>query len=184
MLIYKKRNRTDSGVGPDTAKEYTARQELELVLKLKKEELFDPYVLLPHAELNEAVYRSVNTFVEKYKGDSMTVTILSDPLNEAVRDTFREVYRAHYEDEYKKTVHYLQRRMTRFLILLCVSISAFFIGDWLGTHIAGYNVFLNIIANVGAFCLWEVGYTHFATRDAVEEKKRIKRALNAKIEFP
>ena len=114
----------------------------------------------------------------------MTVTILSDPLNEAVQDTFREVYRAHYEDEYKKTVHYLQRRMTRFLILLCVSISAFFIGDWLGTHIAGYNVFLNIIANVGAFCLWEVGYTHFATRDAVEEKKRIKRALNAKIEFP
>ena len=33
------------------------------------------------------------------------------------------------------------------------------------------------------FCLWEVGYTQFAIKDAMDERKRIERARDANIEF-
>ena len=183
MLKYRKRNRTDASAQPDTKKMFTAMQEKELVLRLRKNELFDPYVLLPHAELNGNVYNSVDIFVEKYKGDEMTLLILSDPLNDSIQNTFREVYRAHYEDEYKKITRYLNRRISRMVVLLVVSLSAFILADRLNMRTEGYNVFLNVIANIGAFCLWEVGYTHFASRDAVEEKRRIRRARDARIDF-
>ena len=42
---------------------------------------------------------------------------------------------------------------------------------------------MTIITNVGAFCLWEVGYTQFARKDAMDERKRIERARDANIEF-
>ena len=45
MLIYRKRNRADNEVSH--GKKFTPMRETELVLKLKKEELFDPYILLP-----------------------------------------------------------------------------------------------------------------------------------------
>ncbi len=180
MLRYKKRNRPDNA---DTEKKSTALEETELVLRLKKEELFDQHVLLPHAELNEIVYSSVNNFVEKYLGTDLTLSIFSEPVNPVVQNTFREAYRAHYEDEDRKVTRYLKRRYLRGLVLLVFSLTAFIVSDRLGRSIPGYNVLLNVIANVGAFCLWEIGYTHFANRDALDEKKRIRRALNAKIEF-
>lgn len=181
MLHYRKRNRadanaTDSREKPDSGR---AKQEQELVLKIRKNELFDPYVLLPHAELNETVYRSVNTFLEKYKGEELTLTIMTDPLSDATRNTFREAYLAHYRDEYQKVGRFLRRRLSRSIALLIISLTAFVIGD----RLAGGGVFITMIVNMGAFCLWEIGYTHFAARDAIEERRRITRAINARIEF-
>ncbi len=185
MMLYKKRNRTDLAVSGNSEKMTASlsEQEKELVLKLGKKELFDPHVLLPHAELNEAVYRSVNQFLERYKGTEMTLTILSDPVSEAVQNTFREVYRAHYRDEYNKVSRFLVRRATRSLVLLAVSLLAFLLVDRLNRGAQDYSVFLNVVVNVGAFCLWEVGYTNFAGKEAAEEKSRILRAINANIEF-
>ena len=37
----------------------------EIVLKLKKDEFFDPMVLLPHSEINAAVYEAVERFAER-----------------------------------------------------------------------------------------------------------------------
>ena len=70
---YRKRNRSDSGVRFGAGDFATTLTETELVLKIKKDELFDPHVLLPHAELNAVVYNSVNTFVEKYNFEGITV---------------------------------------------------------------------------------------------------------------
>ena len=183
VLRYIKRNRTDSGVNVNAGDQSTALNETELVLKIKKEELFDPHVLLPHAELNAVVYNSVNIFVEKYKGDTMTLTIFSDPVNPLIQNTFREVYRAHYEDDKRKLERYLRRRVLRFVILFILSLSAYFLADHLGQMIPGYNVLLNVLVNAGSFCLWEVGYSQFATRDALDERRRVLRAMNAVIEF-
>ena len=63
MQTYRKRNRSDQAVNPE--KMPAAMNESELVLKLKKDELFDQYVLLPHSELNSIVFDSVDSFVEK-----------------------------------------------------------------------------------------------------------------------
>ena len=53
----------------------------------------------------------------------------------------------------------------------------------LGMSLASDTILSYVILNISAFCLWEIGYTQFSTRNVVDEKKRIIRAMNAKIEF-
>ena len=181
MPQYKKRNRPDDPVNP--GKNFTALQETELVLKLKKEELFDPYVLLPHSELNSIVYHSVDTFVAKYKGTDMTLAICTDPVNPMIRNIFREVYQSHYREELLKVNRFLMRHYIRFVVLILVGITAFLMSRLLTKYNPNETVLSYILLNMSGFCLWEVGYTQFATRDVADEKRRITRALNAKIEF-
>lgn len=157
--------------------------ETELVLKLKKDELFDQYIMLPHAELNRIVYKSVNSFVEKYKGDELSISICTSPLSSVIQDLFREVYRAHYQDELHKISRYLRRRYRRFVVLLIFSILSFVVCRQLQKIHPDETILSYLIGNISCFCLWEVGYTQFAARDAKEEKKRINRALNAEIKF-
>ena len=181
MLNYRRRKRTDNVVNP--GQHFTRLQETELVLKLKKNELFDPHVLLPHAELNSIVYQSVNTFVEKYKGHEMTLMIYSDPVNTLIQDSFREVYLSHYREELLKVNRYLMRHIIRSVALGVVGAIALVAGMTLTRRYSTETMLSYIILNISAFCLWEIGYTQFSTRNVVDEKRRIVRALNAKIEF-
>ena len=181
MKKHRKRNRTDEAVEP--SKKTGALRETELVLKLKKEEMFDRYILLPHAELNSIVYTCVDGFVEKYRGDEMSLLICTDSVNPAVQNVFREVYRSHYEDELLKVNKYLKRHFIRAVLLIVISLFAFLMSSQMSKTTPEGTVISYIIGNVSCFCLWEVGYTHFSTRDAIDERKRILRALNAKIEF-
>ena len=153
------------------------------MLKLKKEELFDPHVLLPHAELNSIVYHSVDGFVEKYKGTKMTLTICTDPVNLQIQNVFREVYRSHYNDELLKINQYLKRYCIRVIVLIVVSIIAILLGRLMSTINPDETILSYIILNISGFCLWEIGYTQFSTRNVVDEKKRVFRALNADIDF-
>ena len=181
MPPYRKRNRTDVLDNPEA--KFTAMQETELVLKLKREELFDPHILLPHAELNSAVYRSVDTFVEKYKGTDMNLAIYTDPINPQIQNVFREVYRSHYNDELSKVNRYLHRHYIRVIVLFLVSIIAFLFSRLLASYNPDETILSYIILNISAFCLWEIGYTQFSARNIVDEKSRITRALGAKIDF-
>ena len=180
-LIYKRRNRDENAVNP--GKTFTELQETELVLKLKKGELFDPFVLLPHAELNSIVYNSVDTFVGKYKGEDMTLSICTEPVSPMTQNVFREVYQSHYREELVKVNRYLRRHFIRAMILILVAVIAFLISRLLKTYNPNETILSYIILNISGFCIWEVGYTQFSTRNVVDEKKRITRALNAKIEF-
>ena len=181
LLSYKRRNRDDNTV--NEGENYTTLQETELVLKLKKEELFDPHVLLPHAELNSIVYNSVDTFVEKYKGTDMTLSICTDSVNLLIQDSFREVYLSHYREELLKVNKYLKRHFIRGFALIMVGVIAFLVSRLLTKYNPNETILSYILLNMSGFCLWEVGYTQFATRNVVDERKRITRALNAKIEF-
>ena len=181
MQIYRKRNRSDEGGDP--AESAAALRETELVLKLKKTELFDPHMLLPHAELNGIVYHSVDTFVEKYRGDDMLLFICTDPVNPQTQNVFREVYRSHYRDKLQKVNRYLRRYYIRILILILVSICAFLTSRLLTGSTSNDTIFSYFILNISAFSIWEIGYTQFNTRSVIEERKRIIRALNARIEF-
>ena len=181
MLIYRRRKRGDNVVNP--GQHFIKLQETELVLKLKKKELFDQHVLLPNAELNSIVYERVDTFVEKYKGNDMILTIYSDPVNTLIQDSFREVYIAHYREELLRANRYLMRHLVRSLVLFAVGIIALLLGMSLTRRYSNETVLSYIILNISGFCLWEIGYTQFSTRNVVDERRRIIRALNAKIEF-
>ena len=95
--------------------------EEELTLQLTPEDLFDQYVLLPHAELNDAVYTAINQFVTRYDGSELKVSILGCSVIESTQEFFREVYRAHYDDEWKTFFKYVPSVVLCYLIamLLC-----------------------------------------------------------------
>ena len=156
--------------------------EEELVLLLNKDELFDRHILLPHAELNQAVYQAVDQFVEKYGGSRLRLVLFCEPLSESTRNIFREAYASHYEDEYRKVLHYLRRRYWRIVMMLLLSLLAFCLWVTRGGSSTGSVLWL-MVSNVGAFCLWEIGYTHFDRADAFALRKRIVRARTAEIEF-
>ena len=181
MLSFRQKRRAEDAIHPVNG--FTALKETELVLKLKKEELFDPHVLLPHSELNSIVYERVNAFVEKYKGTEMTLLIYTDPVNVMIQDSFREVYVSHYREELLKVNRYLMRHLLRTLALVAVGIIALVTGMSLTRRYSDETVLSYIILNISGFCLWEIGYTQFSIRNVVDEKKRITRALNARIEF-
>ncbi|MBQ2679383.1 MAG: hypothetical protein IJF98_04205 [Firmicutes bacterium] len=181
MEEYKKRNREDSDVNPE--KMSGALYETDLVLKLKSEEMFNPYIFMPHAELNSIVYNCVDTFVEKYKGDYMNLFIYGNAVNPMIQDVFREVYRSHYEDEYKKVNRLVKRYLRRAVFLVVTAVVAFWISRRLAKITGGDTIFSYILSNISCFCIWEVGYTQFTTRDLRDERKRILRAMNAEINF-
>ena len=176
MLSFRQKRRAENAIAPING--FTALKETELVLKLKKEELFDPHVLLPHSELNSTVYERVNAFVEKYKGTEMTLLIYTDPVNVMIQDSFREVYTSHY-----KVNRYLKHYFNRSLALIVIGIIALVAGLSLTNRYSTETVLSYIILNLSAFCLWETGYTQFSARTVMREKRRILRALNARIEF-
>ncbi|MBR0219146.1 MAG: hypothetical protein IJQ33_08095 [Clostridia bacterium] len=157
--------------------------EEELTLHLTKEELFDRHVLLPHAELNDIVYKAVDQFTDRYSGDHMTLTIFSDAVSESMQHTFREVYLSHYEDEYRKVTLYLYRRYNRVILLLISSLIAYYAVTFLNTQMGHTSYLLNVISNIGVFCIWEIGNTHFTRQEATEERKKIIRARDAEIVF-
>lgn len=159
------------------------RQEDELTIHLSKTELFDRVILLPHAELNAAVYHAVNQFTAKYTGNRLKLTIFCDPVSESLQNTFREVYAAHYRDEYRKVILYMRRRFMRVVMLIIAGLIAYFAVKYLSANTGESNFLIAAIANIGAFCLWEIGYTQFSWKDAEVERKRIVRAMEAEIEF-
>ena len=175
-------DRTDNTGKP--GKKYARAEETELVLKLKKDELFDPYVFMPHSELNSIVYHCVDAFIEKYKGTDLTLSIYTDPVSPMVQDVVREAYHDHYRDEYRKVNRYLKRHYSRVLVLLLVSVLTFVLSSRLTMRNPDETIISYVIANVSCFCLWEVGYTQFDSLDILDERKRITRAMNATIEFP
>ena len=179
MQTYKRRNRPDEKAPVKTA--YS--NDKELVLRLKKDELLDKHILLPHAEVNPIVYDAVNRFVEKSSSPEIALTIMTDDVSQPIQDIFAESYRSHYEDEYQKTVRFLKRRYVRAAFLLLASILAFWLSGLL-TNVALAPVYIvTILGQISVFCLWEIGYTHFARSDAAAERDRIIRARDAEIQF-
>ncbi len=176
---YRRRNRPVEREPVKTAR----LDEEELVLHLKKGELLDSHVLLPHAEVNAIVYQAVNQFVEKYSGETMQLTIMADFVSEPVQDIFREAYRSHYEDEYQKISRYLKRRYLRVALLLLVSAVAFWSSGFLSGWVTMPAYLIAILGQISVFCVWEIGYTYFSRVDAKEEQNRIARARDAEIRF-
>lgn len=162
----------------------SAMLEEELTLHVSRDELFDPNVMLPHLELNKRIYLAVNQFVGKYMGEKLTLTLYCDPISKALQEAFRETYREHYEDEYRKISRYLNRRYNKVILLIVVSVVAYYLGRFLSPRLDdSYSFLMNALSNVGVFCLWEIGYTHFDRSAAKEEKQRIRRAMDAEIQF-
>ena len=158
-------------------------EETQLTLNIRAEDLFDPYTVLPHPEVNPVVYKAVDRFVQRYPGNVMKITIMSDSVNPSLQEVFREAYYDHYDDELHKTTDYLHKRYSRVVTLLVISIAAFILGSFLSSHLTRLAFIAGFITEFSIFCLWEIGYTHFDRSEASQRKKKILRARDAEIEF-
>ncbi len=67
--------------------------------------------------------------------------------------------------------------------LLAISTAAYFGGHFYSKLTQESSFLLDVISNVGVFCLWEIGYTHFDRSDAAAERQRVARARDAVIQF-
>ncbi|MCR4557424.1 MAG: hypothetical protein K5779_06345 [Saccharofermentans sp.] len=159
------------------------QEESQLTLNIKVEELFDPYTVLPHPEVNPVVYKAVDRFVQRYPGEKMKITIMTSNVNPSLQEVFREAYYDHYDDELHKVKDFLHKRYSRVIILLVFSIAAFILGSFIPSHIASLAFIAGLITEFAIFCLWEIGYTHFDRSEASYKKKLILRARDAEIEF-
>ena len=77
----------------------------------------------------------------------------------------------------------LYRRYNRVILLLISSLIAYYAVTFLNTQVGQASYLLNVISNIGVFCIWEIGNTHFTRQEASVERKKIIRARDAEIIF-
>ena len=83
----------------------------------------------------------------------MTLLIYSDPVNNMIQDSFREVYVSHYQEELVKVNRYLKHYFNRSLALIVIGIIALVAGVALTNRYSSETVLSYIILNLSAFCL-------------------------------
>ena len=158
-------------------------RERELVMRIPKSDLFDQHVLMPHAEVSDFVYAAVDRFLEKYPCSSMKLTIHTDSNVESVQAIFREAFIAHYEDESRRLSRYLRLRFFRMILLILVSLGAYTFYVAVRRGLREHPFVLVAISNLSAFCLWQIGNTHFEGSDIQQQRRRARCARDAKITF-
>ena len=159
------------------------RYEEELTLHFAKKELFDRHVILPHAEVNQRVYETVDRFTERYGGDRLTLTIYTDAISEITQKFFREAFVSHYEDEYRHATLYLYRWYSRVILLAVISVTAYYAAGFLSASEGVLNFLPIAVTNIAIYCLWEIFNTDMKRRDTSKHRKRIRRARDADIQF-
>ncbi len=158
---------------------------VELDLRLNDTgDWFNPLVIGPHLELSTNISDSVDRYLATLRRPQPLTIVLhglgevSEPMQETMRDIFRE----HYEDEARRVSHYLERRYQRLIILLGVSIVA--LEAWIEMNGPRHvNTVETVLSNLAAFSLWQIGSTFFERTEAYQEQLRMTIARIADIRF-
>lgn len=149
-----------------------------------KGELFDPLVMGPHLELNQGILRAVDRFLETEREIApLTLCIHSqEDISLPLQATMFEVFIAHYEDEQQRIEKFLEGRGKRSFVLMAISFTALRV---IALKVFKYDKgeLWQVIGNLAAFSLWQVGSTFFESSEATEELMRKKIAMEADIKF-
>ena len=153
----------------------------ELVLKVPKSEMFDPIVVAPHNELNQDLYNAVRRYVDKYMDDELSITIYTD-TSAPIEEKFREIFKEHYEDEFKAVKRRLRRNYLRIVLLTALSVTILTMWMFMERKFAN-NVALVMLGNFGAYYVWEIGNTNFDMIQNRGDYQKLRQIMSAKIEF-
>ena len=162
------------------------RQDAEVIdLSISsRDDLFNSYVLGPHLELNMNLTGAVDRFLATAAQPTPLIVYIHSAveISEPLQDTAREVFASHYEDEERRINQYLEGRYRRVIWLVIISVGALsiwsdFIARW------ETSVTWQILGNLAAFSLWQVGGTFFERSAAYAELQRYQIARNAEIQF-
>lgn len=155
------------------------KRRKELILKVKKEEFFNPLILAPHNEINDNIYAAIDNYaLHLKKGENFNIVIYTNCPKKGVQEKFKELFREHYADEcYIKRVRF-RHLCKKTLILLAVGTAILFI--WIGFKA---YVFRELWATLWAFNLWEASHTAIEALETFKQHEKISRIKNANIEF-
>lgn len=158
---------------------------IELDLKLEdRGRWFNSLIIGPHLELNPEISSLVDRFLVTQKTVAPMRIVIHGvgDLSEPMRETMRDIFREHYEDEMRRVGRYLEARYIRMIALLCVSV----IGLELWVGMDPENTFSSmrmVLSNFAAFSMWQVGSTYLERSEGQQEMLQITTAKNAEIIF-
>ena len=137
-----------------------------------------------HLELNPEISSLVDRFLVTQKTVAPMRIVIHGvgDLSEPMRETMRDIFREHYEDEMRRVGRYLEARYIRMIALLCVSV----IGLELWVGMDPENTFSSmrmVLSNFAAFSMWQVGSTYLERSEGQQEMLQITTAKNAEIIF-
>ena len=147
-------------------------------------ELFNPIVMSPHLEMNQGILDAVDRFLETAACNAPLNLCIhsSSRISVPLQDTMDEVFRAHYEDEEQRVNRFLESRYTRSIALIIISTGALRILSFIPGAVSG-GIILEILGNLAAFSLWQIGSTYFERNAALGELIRIRIARECRITF-
>ncbi|MBQ9008439.1 MAG: hypothetical protein IJ088_03805 [Clostridia bacterium] len=153
---------------------------------LKRSELFDPVVLMPHLEVNQKVTDAIDHLLRTSRTTApLRLNVhCGENVSESLQNTFSECLRMHYRDERDQVLRFLEGRYARMIGLLMVSIVALVI--WTTTspaEDAGEKVLWQILGNFAAFSLWQIGATHFERSEGYARLMQFTTAENLSVSF-
>ncbi len=156
---------------------------MELNLKIPKEELFDPYVLTPHNELNDVIYREVDRLLDSDMVFKLHLCIFTDVLNDVIKEKVIEIYREHYQDRQKKLKREMWRVYIRAISLIIISLTLLYCSIYFSANDPNRSIIFVVMSNVGAYLLWQVGDTWFDWVSKEKEIARVQAAMKAPLTF-
>ena len=151
----------------------------ELILKVKKEEFFNPLVLAPHSEINKNIYEAVDNYafhLKKY--ENFKIIIFTNSSVNNIHEKFKELFYEHYTDEcYKRKLRFISL-FKKTLILIAVALIILI--TWISFKA---SIFRDLLATLWAFNVWEASHTMIEAIDVFRQYERISHIKNATIEF-
>ena len=158
---------------------------ISLDLKFDQGQLwFNPLVLGPHLALSGNISMAVDRFLNTRKHIApLEIAVIGlGEVSEATRQTMRDIFVEHYEDEERRVDHQLEILYKRTILLLAVSLIA--LSVWVHIPTAKETTMIAmILSNFAGFSLWQIGGYHFNRSEGYAELLRVMIAKQAKIVF-
>ena len=108
--------------------------------------------------------------------------LCAEPVSEMMQDTMREALRMNYEEEEERIRHDIKVRHVRVLNTFVISVILIVI--WKMMNLLFEDViYWEIIGNIAAFGLWQVGYTFYEERDLFDDMVRNQIGKHADVVF-
>ena len=134
---------------------------------------FNPIQIGPRFAINSDYVDIFDRYIASIGAKSPLVINLycTEPVSEMMQDTMQETLRMNYEEEEARIRHDINVR--HFRVLNTFAISLILIVIWKMMNLLFEDViYWEIVGNIAAFGLWQVGYTFYEERDLFDDLVR------------
>lgn len=160
-------------------KRYSKKYISDLVLKIKKEDLFDSMVLAPHNEINDKIFQAVENYQQQLKGfETFKLILFTDITSKPLKEKFKELFKEHYEDENKRANKKLRHAAYKTIFLVILSIAILF--TWYKLQDI---IIRDLFGTLWAFNLWEASHYFLETMTHLHKKRALSNIKNIEINF-